>query len=171
MIQTIGHSTHDAVEFLELLRHHRVRQVADVRTMPRSRRHPHFNREALAQFLDVHGISYRHFPELGGLRKPKPDSANTAWRETSFRGYADYMATASFATGLDALLQFASSGLTAVMCAESVWWKCHRRLLSDALVVRGVAVFHILSTADPKPHELSEFAVVRGTALTYPGLL
>jgi uncharacterized protein (DUF488 family) len=171
VIYTIGHSTHTADAFLELLSAHNVRQVADIRTIPRSRRHPHFNRDALETFLNLHGMAYRHFPELGGLRKPRPDSTNTAWRVEGFRGYADYMQTTAFSTAVSALFHFAATDHTTVMCAESVWWQCHRRLLADALLVRNTPVYHILSTASPKPHELSEFAHVEGVVVTYPGLL
>lgn len=171
MIYTIGHSTRSADEFLHLLQTHGIALVADVRTIPRSRRHPHFESTALARFLASHGLGYRHFPELGGLRKPRPDSRNTGWRHPSFRGYADYMETAPFESGLDELAGLAAARRTAVMCAEAVWWQCHRRLLADALLVRGIPVAHILSTDPPKPHELSEFARLEGGRLTYPGLL
>ena len=171
MIWTIGHSTRSADVLLILLRTNNIRQVADVRTAPYSRRHPQFNSDALNKFLNLHGIAYRHFPALGGLRKPRPDSANTAWRESGFRGYADYMETPAFRGGLEDLLRFAEGGPTTVMCAEAVWWRCHRRLLADALVARGIPVAHILSGATPNPHELSEFARVEGGLVTYPGLL
>lgn len=170
-IYTIGHSTHTADRFLELLREHGVRQLADVRLIPKSARHPHFARERLAPFLEANGIGYRHFADLGGHRRPRPDSPNTAWRVEAFRGYADHMATEPFRRAVEALLGFADAGRTAVMCAEAVWWRCHRRLLSDALLVRGVPVRHILSSADPKPHELSEFARERDGGVIYPGLL
>ena len=114
---------------------------------------------------------YRHFPELGGHRRPRPDSINTAWRVEAFRGYADYMETPAFRSAVDALLAFAAGARTAVMCAEAVWWQCHRRLLADSLLVRGVPVLHILSTAAPKPHELSEFARESDSGVIYPGLL
>lgn len=171
MILTIGHSTRTAEEFVALLHAHHVTQIADVRTVPQSRRHPQFNRDTLARNLEAHGIGYRHFPPLGGLRKPRADSINTAWQHPGFRGYADHMQTSDFERGLIELLQFASLGLTSVLCAEAVWWQCHRRLLSDALVARGTPVRHILSLAAPKPHELSEFAKVQDGAVTYPGLL
>jgi uncharacterized protein (DUF488 family) len=171
VIYTIGHSTRTAEAFVELLRIHEVRQIADVRTLPRSRRHPHFSRDALDAFLYAHGIAYRHIPELGGLRKPRADSTNTAWQHPGFRGYADYMQTPTFHIGVESLLRFAGAVATAVMCAEARWWDCHRRLLADALVVRGLSVFHILSSAAPKPHELSEFARVENGLVTYPGLL
>ncbi len=171
MIYTIGHSIHSAVAFGELLQAHEIRQVADVRTIPASRRHPHFTAAPLETFLAALGILYRHFPALGGLRSARADSANTAWTHPAFRGYADYMATQAFREAVGMLLQFADQGRTAVMCAESLWWKCHRRLLADALLVRGRAAYHILSTAPPKPHALSEFARVDGDRISYPGLL
>lgn len=170
-IYSVGHSTHQADDFLHLLQGHGIQCLADIRLMPKSRRHPHFAKEALSVLLPGAGIAYRHFPDLGGMRRPRADSPNTAWRVATFRGYADYMATEPFKRSLEALLLFAEGGRTAVMCAESVWWQCHRRLLADALVVRGVAVFHILSAAAPKPHELSEFAQQREGEVIYPGLL
>lgn len=170
-IFTIGHSTHSADTFLQLLKEHEIRRLADIRTVPRSRRHPQFNSETLSAFLGGHGIVYRHFPALGGLRKPKRESENTGWRHPSFRGYADHMQTPEFVRGVDELLQFSEAGVTTVMCAEAVWWQCHRQLLADALVVRGVAVWHILPGTPPKPHHLSDFARIDGLRLTYPGLL
>ena len=170
-IFTIGHSTRTADEFAELLDRHGIRQVADVRSLPQSKRHPHFSRDALAAFLESRGVTYRHFRELGGLRRPRPDSLNTAWQHPGFRGYADHMQTDEFRRGLAALVRFASSATTTVLCAEAVWWQCHRRLLADALVVRGVPVRHILSAAEPKPHELSEFAREEAGGVIYPGLL
>jgi uncharacterized protein (DUF488 family) len=170
-IFTIGHSTHSADAFLALLRAHGIRRLADVRTMPHSRRHPHFGQPALEAFLATHGITYRHFPALGGLRKPTADSVNTGWRHPAFRGYADHMQTEAFRRGVEALEAFAADAPTALMCAESVWWQCHRRLLADALLVRGAQVRHILSAAQPKPHELSEFARGGDLGVTYPGLL
>jgi uncharacterized protein (DUF488 family) len=171
VIFTIGHSTRSAADFLALLEAHGIRQLADVRKIPKSARHPHFTGDALDATLAAHGIVYRHFEALGGMRKPRRDSVNTALRNESFRGYADHMQTEVFRTALLDLVQFAEVGPTAVMCAEAVWWHCHRKLLSDVLLVRGVQVRHILSTAAPKPHDLSEFA--RGTSggVTYPGLL
>jgi uncharacterized protein (DUF488 family) len=171
VIYTVGHSNRTADAFVELLEVHGIRQIADIRTTPYSRRHPHFGKDALEHALDARGIGYRHFPELGGRRRPRADSANTAWQHPGFRGYADYMQTGEFEDGLVRLLEFTKPHATALMCAESVWWQCHRRLLSDALTVRGIAVRHILSSAAPKPHELSEFAMVDGIRVTYPGLL
>jgi uncharacterized protein (DUF488 family) len=170
-IYTIGHSTHPAERFLSLLMAHGVARLADVRTVPRSRRHPQFNSDVLDDFLRAHGIAYRHIPALGGLRKPRPDSVNTGWRHPSFRGYADHMQTAEFRAGLEELLAFAEGANAAIMCAEAVWWQCHRQLLADALLVRGVPVCHILPAQPPKPHHLSEFARVDHDLVTYPGLL
>ena len=171
MVYTIGHSSHAAELFLSLLQVHGVLQLADVRTAPSSKRHPHFNKQALDVFLADAGIRYRHFPVLGGLRTARKDSINTAWRHAGFRGYADHMQTEEFAEGLRSLLEFSTAGTTAVMCAEAVWWQCHRRLLADALLVGGVEVRHILSAATPKPHELSEFAREHSRRVIYPGLL
>lgn len=170
-VYTVGHSTHPIERFLALLASHGIRQVADVRTVPKSRRHPQFVREALEASLAAHGVAYRHFPGLGGLRKPRKNSVNTAWRHESFRGYADHMEGAEFQQALEKLLQFSDGCPTAVMCAEAVWWQCHRQLLADALVARGVPVRHILPTGDAKPHHLSEFARVHDGRVTYPGLL
>ncbi len=171
MIYSVGHSNRSADEFLALLEAHGIRQVADVRTVPRSARHPQFSGEPLAAFLAQHGIGCRHFPELGGLRKPGRDSVNTGWRHAGFRGYADYMQTEGFGRGLAALEEFSAALPTAMMCAEALWWQCHRRLLADALLVRGVPVRHILSAGQPKLHELSDFARVADGMVTYPGLL
>jgi uncharacterized protein (DUF488 family) len=171
VIYTIGHSTRSAEQFLDLLQAHRVRQVADVRTIPRSTRHPHFGKEALEAFLAAHEVIYRHFPALGGLRKARPDSTNTGLTNASFRGYADHMQTAAFQQALASLEEFAGAVPTAVMCAEAVWWQCHRRLLADALLVHGVPVLHIVSRTTAKPHELSGFARAHDGRVIYPGLL
>jgi uncharacterized protein (DUF488 family) len=170
MIYTIGHSTRTAEAFLHLLQGHHIRQLADVRKVPRSKRHPQFTKDALAEFLSQHAIRYQHFPGLGGLRKPRPDSINTAWRHEGFRGYADYMQTSEFSKALDTLQRFAAEAPTAVMCAEALWWRCHRRLLADALLVRGVPVWHILSAAEPEQHALSDFATATCRRVIYPGL-
>lgn len=170
-VYTVGHSNRSAEAFVELLHAHGIRHLADVRLIPRSARHPQFSRDSLDPFLARHGIAYRHFPDLGGRRRPRRDSPNTAWRVETFRGYADYMSTDTFKAALAALLAFAAGAKTSVMCAEAVWWQCHRRLLADALLVRGISVLHILSTGAPKPHELSEFARPDGIEVTYPGLL
>jgi uncharacterized protein (DUF488 family) len=166
---TVGHSTRPFDEFVALLEAHKIVRLADVRTVPRSRRHPHFAKEALAAGLAAHGIVYRHFPGLGGLRRPRPDSPNIGWRNESFRGYADYMQTGAFATAVDELLPFAAAARTAVMCAEAVWWRCHRALLADALVVRGLTVEHLLSPVRAQRHQLCAFASVTGKKITYEG--
>jgi uncharacterized protein (DUF488 family) len=170
-ILTIGHSTRSAAEFLALLRAHGGTGVADVRTIPRSRRHPHFSSEALSGFLSDHGIAYIHLPGLGGLRKPRRDSPNGGWKNESFRGYADHMQTPAFAQDLEALLAFSEDRRVAVMCAEAKWWQCHRQLIADALSARGVDVRHILSPAAPSRHELTAFARVTGSTISYPALL
>ena len=169
-IWTIGHSTRSAEDFLVLLDAHGIEQIADIRTVPKSARHPQFNSRELDALLAAHGRVYRHFPALGGLRKPRRDSINTAWRHPSFRGYADHMQTGEFRDAVTALLAFASRP-TAVMCAEAVWWQCHRRLLADALVARNVTVRHILGAGEAKVHELNEFARVADGSVSYPGLL
>jgi uncharacterized protein (DUF488 family) len=168
---TIGHSTHPADVFGGLLERHGITRLADVRTVPKSARNPQFNGTALEASLRARGITYRHFPALGGLRKPRRDSTNTAWRHPSFRGYADHMQTPAFQEALDSLLEFAQGHPTVVMCAEAVWWQCHRQLIADALLARGVPVRHILPTGVAKPHRLSEFAKVDHGRVTYPGLV
>jgi uncharacterized protein (DUF488 family) len=170
---TLGHSTRDAEAFLELLRRHGVGAVADVRLAPYSRRMPHFGREALASLLAAHAVAYRHFPDLGGRRRPRPDSPNLGWRSDSFRGYADYMATEPFARALDDLVawaarQRAERGVTALMCAEAVPWRCHRSLIADALLARGFAVDEAIDLAPARRHELTRFARVELGVLTYP---
>jgi len=170
-IFTVGHSTRTAAEFLALLQAHGITGVADVRTIPRSRRHPHFSSDALTASLSDHGIAYVHLPGLGGLRKPRRDSPNGGWKNESFRGYADHMQTPAFGQGLDALLAFSEDRRVAVMCAEAKWWQCHRQLIADALSARGIDVRHILSRAAPAPHELTSFANVAGSAVSYPALV
>jgi uncharacterized protein (DUF488 family) len=142
-ILTIGHSTRTFEEFASLLDAHGVRRLADVRTIPKSKRMPHFSGDALETALRVRGVEYRHFPALGGLRRPRPDSINTGWRNESFRGYADHMQTGEFADAVADLIAWSKAATTAVMCAEAVWWRCHRSLLADALLVHAVAVRHI----------------------------
>ena len=174
-IWTIGHSTRSADEFLDLLRTNTIDGLADVRTIPKSRRHPHFGGEALAARLKDDGIEYRHFAALGGLRKPRVDSPNGAWRNESFRGYADYMMTPEFADGIAALLDFGERRHVAVMCAEAVWWQCHRMLLADALLARDVDVQHLMSLrgkSSVQPHRLTPFAKIRDDGqVWYPGLI
>lgn len=167
-IWTVGHSTRSADELVALLRAHAIERLVDVRTIPRSRRHPHFNREALPESLEAAGIAYAHMAGLGGLRHPRPDSRNTAWRDDGFRGYADYMQTPEFARNLQALSELASRERIAVMCAEAVPRRCHRSLLADALAARGVAVRHILTPDRVERHALTPTARVEGTRVTYP---
>ena len=163
---TVGHSTRDLADFIALLREHGIERLADIRRYPGSRRYPHFSREALSLSLPAAGIEYLHMPELGGRRKPLPDSRNTAWRNEQFRAYADHMATAEFRDAIDKLV--ASPKLTAYMCAEAVPWRCHRSLIADALLVRGVAAAEIVSATRAAPHALTPFARVAGGAITYP---
>lgn len=165
---TIGHSTRMLEELLALLQANDVTRLVDVRTMPRSRRNPQFNIETLAEDLHAQGLGYEHLAALGGLRKTRADSPNTGWRNASFRGYADYMQTEAFADGLQSLLERAARERIAIMCAEAVPWRCHRSLIADALVVRGVAVEHILSGERRMPHTLTRFAVVDGERIVYP---
>jgi uncharacterized protein (DUF488 family) len=165
---TIGHSTRDLATLVALLRAHGVVHLVDVRTIPRSARNPQFNRETLPEPLAAAGIAYVHMKELGGLRRPRKDSINTAWRNTGFRGYADYMQTPEFERALGRLLERAADTRLAIMCAEAPPWRCHRSLISDALVVRGVRVEHILGPGPASPHALTRFARVEGTRVTYP---
>src|SRR5438309_5786276 len=165
---TIGHSTRSFEEFLALLAEHRIQFLADVRHFPTSQRVPWTAKASLAKALPDSGIAYEHFEALGGFRKARPDSVNLGWRNSGFRGYADHMATAEFLTGLDRLIAIASERRTAIMCAEAVPWKCHRSLLSDALLVRGLRVAPLLSPGKAQAHRLAPFARVRGTRVTYP---
>jgi uncharacterized protein (DUF488 family) len=168
-VLTIGHSTRTEEEFIAMLRAHDVNLLVDVRKMPKSRFNPQFNVENLPGALQKAGIEYRHLPELGGLRHPRPHSANTGWRNSSFRGYADYMQTPAFAAALAELMRIAEGQRAAVMCAEAVPWRCHRSMIADALTARGETVEHILSETKRSPHELTKFAVVEGTLVKYPG--
>jgi len=171
-IWTIGHSTRKIDIFLALLEENGIKLVADVRMFPGSKRYPQFGRKALAKSLSEHGIRYEHFPELGGRRKAKPDSKNTAWRNESFRGYADYMETEDFRNGITRLVDLAEeSGPTAIMCAEVVWWRCHRSLISDYLKARGVEVIHILDEKKTEPHPFTSAARIVNGELSYAALL
>jgi uncharacterized protein (DUF488 family) len=167
-IFTIGHSTHPIEEFIALLEANTIRQLIDIRTVPKSRHNPQFNSDALANSLRAHEIDYVHLKELGGLRHARPDSINLGWRNASFRGYADYMQTPEFAAGLARAIELAGEKRTVLMCAEAVPWRCHRSLVSDALVVRGIEVKEIISSAEPKDHTLTSFAHVDGIEITYP---
>ena len=165
---TIGHSTRTLDAFLDLLRAHQVARVADVRTIPRSRRNPQFNRETLPDALHGRMIHYTHLASLGGLRHARKDSVNNGWQNASFRGFADYMQTPEFEKGIEKLMELARKGPVAMMCAEAVPWRCHRSLIADALLVRGIAVQHIMSAKRADPHSLTPFARVEGTHITYP---
>jgi len=169
VVFTVGHSTRPLAEFIALLAAHGVNRLMDVRSVPRSRHNPQFNRETLAGDLEATGIHYAHVAGLGGFRRTSPGSPNTGWRNASFRGYADYMQTEEFAQNLAPLLELAQRERVALMCAEAVPWRCHRSLVSDALTARGIEVEHILSAARRQPHELTSFARVDGTHVTYPG--
>ena len=167
-IWTIGHSTRGIDEFISLLEENKIKLLVDVRTWPGSKRYPHFNKEALAESLSSRGIRYEHFPELGGRRKSNPDSRNTAWRNASFRGYADYMETERFQQGIERLLDVAAeAGPTAIMCAEAVWWRCHRSLIADYLKTRGVEALHILGANKVEPHPYTSAARIVNGELTY----
>lgn len=165
-VYTIGHSTRNLEDFLALLRRERIQLLADIRTFPSSRRYPHFNGDALAAALLSEGIDYRHVPELGGRRKPKKDSRNTVWRNAGFRGYADYMETDEFRNAVRALIKDAEEKRIVIMCAEAVPWRCHRNLVSDALVAAGKPVRHILDTQVTN-HELTRFAAVSDGFVRY----
>ncbi len=167
-VLTIGHSTRPFEEFLGLLRIHGVSHLIDVRTAPRSRRNPQFNREVLGEALAAAGIRYSHIPALGGLRKPRRDSPNGAWRNDSFRGYADYMLTPEFEAALADLIAAAAKEQVAIMCAEAVPWRCHRSLIADALAAHGSEVFHIMGAGAPNRHAITPFAHIDGTRVTYP---
>ncbi len=168
LILTVGHSNRSLEDFLALLKAHNVERLVDVRTVPRSRHNPEFNRNALSQTLRRARIAYTHLAKLGGLRRAKSDSANTGWNNSSFRGFADYMQTPEFAAGLARLEKLAQTKRCAIMCAEAVPWRCHRSLLADALAVRGHAVEHIMTLTRRNLHKLTPFARVRGKRITYP---
>src|SRR5512135_1243607 len=153
-----------------MLKSHGIRQLIDVRTIPKSRRNPQFGQDQLPVSLEQHGIRYTHLPGLGGLRHARKDSINTGWKNASFRGYADYMQTPAFVEHLAQLIELAAAGPTVIMCAEAVPWRCHRSLIADALTARGVNVEHILTAASRKPHAYTPFARIEGESVTYPGL-
>jgi uncharacterized protein (DUF488 family) len=169
-IYALGHSTRSLAELVELLHHYAVTTLADIRRIPRSRHNPQFNREELEASLPVQAISYVHLSRLGGLRRGLGKaSANTAWRNLSFRGYADYMQTEEFTEGLTELLTLAATGTVAMMCAEAVPWRCHRSLVADALFAQGIVVQEIQSVCRATPHHLTPFAHIEGVHLSYPG--
>jgi uncharacterized protein (DUF488 family) len=167
-ILTIGHSTRTLDEFVELLKVYHVTLLVDVRSVPRSHHNPQFNKENLPDALKLADIKYIHMPEIGGLRRPKPDSVNLAWRNKSFRGYADYMQTKEFTEQLLKITALSRGNCLAIMCAEALPWRCHRSLIADALVVRNVKVNHIISKDSVISHKLTEWALVEGTKITYP---
>jgi uncharacterized protein (DUF488 family) len=165
---TVGHSSRPISDFIALLHAYAIERLADIRSIPRSRHNPQFNADALAVSLPAAGIDYVPMPALGGLRHPRKNSLNMGWRNESFRGYADYMQTADFAAALDALIHMAGEKRVAIMCAEAVPWRCHRSLVADALLVRGVPAVEILSVRSSRMHVLTPFAETRGTRLVYP---
>lgn len=168
LVCTIGHSNRSIGSFVELLRANEIVRVLDVRTVPRSGHNPQFNRETLAESLGALNIGYTHLPGLGGLRHARPDSLNTAWNNLSFRGYADYMQSPEFADNVQRVAELATTERCALMCAEAVPWRCHRSLIGDALLVRGVRVEDIVGPEKRKPHTLTTFAHVDGMQITYP---
>ena len=167
-IYTIGHSTRSIEEFVSLLHAYEVRLLVDIRTVPRSRHNPQFGRERLPDELADAGIRYLHLASLGGLRHSPASEVNAGWRNASFRSYADHMQTPEFAAGIDELMTLADSTCTAIMCAEAVPWRCHRSLVGDALIVRGVEVRDVMSATSAPEHRLTKFAHVNGTTITYP---
>lgn len=167
-IFTVGHSTRSLDDFVELLRHYGIKRLVDVRTIPRSRHNPQFNKDTLGGFLRNRCVAYRHMKELGGLRHSRIDSPNMGWHNASFRGFADYMQTPEFAAAIDKLIELARGKTTAIMCAEAVPWRCHRSLIGDALLVRGIEVRDIFSIKSAKPHTTTAMAVIDGTQITYP---
>jgi len=168
IVYTVGHSTRPIADFLALLEAHGIRLLVDVRTIPRSRHNPQFNQDALRAALRRARIAYRHMKGLGGLRHARKDSPNMAWRNASFRGFADYMQTPEFAENLERLMELAGRRPTAVMCAEAVPWRCHRSLIADALLVRGFQAEELSSRTRTRPHALTPWARVRRGRITYP---
>jgi uncharacterized protein (DUF488 family) len=167
VIWTIGHSTRSIEEFLSLLAEYGIEVIADVRSFPGSRRHPQYGKDALTATLTEHAISYHWLPALGGRRRALPDSPNTAWRNASFRGYADYMSSPQFVQGLDQLLKVSHHARTALMCSEAVWWRCHRSMIADALCARGLQVVHILDAKHSVGHPMTSPARIVQGELSY----
>lgn len=167
-IYTIGHSTHPIAEFIQMLTAYQIELVVDVRTIAGSSFNPQFNKEALNESLQEHSIEYQRLESLGGLRHTSKDSVNTGWNNTSFRGYADYMQTPGFVTGIQELIEVATSKRVVIMCAEAVPWRCHRSLIGDALVVRNISVEDIMAEKVIKPHRMTRFAKINGDRITYP---
>ena len=169
-IYTIGHSTRSIEEFIDILRHYGVDEVVDIRTMPRSRKNPQFNRDELECALPEAGISYTYAKDLGGLRKPRKDSLNAGWRNDSFRGFADYMQTPEFSDAIQRLMELTEHKTIAIMCAEVLPWRCHRSLIADALVIRGYDVVEIFYKEKSRTHKLTPFAIAEGDKVTYPSV-
>jgi uncharacterized protein (DUF488 family) len=167
-IYAIGHSTHPISEFIDILKAHHIEQLVDVRTIAKSRHNPQFGEQSLAASLAEQQLKYLRLEKLGGLRPTTKDSINKAWRNKSFRGYADYMQTSEFTEGLRELIKLAKDSTTAIMCAEAVPWRCHRSLIGDALLLRDIEVIDIMNQKSTKAHALTSFAVVDGLTLTYP---
>jgi uncharacterized protein (DUF488 family) len=167
-VMTIGHSTHTLAEFIRLLKAHEATYVVDVRTIPRSRHNPQFNKTSLPRSLKKAGVNYVHMPGLGGLRHTLPDSPNTGWENASFQGYADYMQTPEFAQSLKELIRLSKRERAVLMCAEALPWRCHRSLIADALLVHGIPSEDIMSLTQRRVHTLTPFASVRGNEITYP---
>ncbi len=170
-IYTIGHSTRPVEEFIEILKTYRVNLLVDIRAIPRSRHNPQYEETALRGALENQKIGYLHVAALGGLRHARKDSINTGWKNASFRGYADYMQTDEFSNAIHELIALANDKTVAIMCAEAVPWRCHRSLVGDALLVRGIEVIDILSENSAKPHKLTPWAKVDGPYVTYPGAI
>ncbi|HKY26420.1 MAG TPA: DUF488 domain-containing protein [Pyrinomonadaceae bacterium] len=170
-VWTVGHSTRSADEFNNLLTSHHIRNLVDVRSLPGSRRHPQFNQKNLSESLRTVGIEHHHLPSLGGRRRPKPDSKNTAWQNASFRAYADHMESEEFAEGVKSLLELARQASTAIMCAEALWWRCHRGLVADYLKASGVNVVHIMGPSNIEDHPFTSAARIVDGQLNYEGLL
>jgi uncharacterized protein (DUF488 family) len=168
-IFTIGHSTRPIEEFIDLLQRNGVQTLVDIRTIPKSRHNPQYWHDALSESLEAAGIAYQRLPGLGGRRRTSPDSINTAWRNMSFRGYADHMQTDEFHDALQELIGIAENSTTAIMCSEAVPWRCHRSLVGDALLVRDVEVIDIMSATSNRPEKITPWAQVDGTTITYPG--
>ena len=169
-IWTVGHSTRTASEFNELLLAHRIAALVDVRSFPGSRRYPHFNKDELSRMLPTIGVEYHHSPQLGGRRRPSPDSKNTAWKNPSFRAYADHLDSLEFQQGIEALLQLSKEKRTAIMCAEAVWWRCHRSLIADFLKAKGIEVIHIVDAKHTEEHPYTSAARIVEGRLSYEGL-
>ncbi len=168
VVMTIGHSTRPVKEFIQLLKAHGVKRLVDVRTVPLSRHNPQFSRSQLSPALHSARIHYRYMPGLGGFRRARKDSLNTGWRNASFRGFADYMQTPEFRKNLDDLIELAKSEQVAIMCAEAVPWRCHRSLIADALLARGIEVREITNAVRTRVHELTAWGKVNGTQVAYP---